>query len=106
MQFSYNLARNIQESDRNTYDLSTFIDGETDDIHPGHLPAGYETGYIDSLSNRSDSRTLAHELALRMHYSDDIIYWDRQTGEGRDIHHHPYFRVHCLPPAPQKEKTG
>lgn len=78
LQLSYNLARNTQESDRNTYDLSAFIDGETDDIHPGHLPAGYETGYIDSLSNRSDSRTLAHELALRMHYSDDR--WDVNTG--------------------------
>lgn len=78
MQLSYNLSNNNQKSDHNTYDLSSFIDGEIDDMEPGHLPAGYETGYIDSLSNRSDSRTLTHELALRMNYSNEI--WDINTG--------------------------
>lgn len=78
MQFSYNLGYNIQERDRNTYDIASFIDEETDEVQPGQLPDGYETGYIDSLSNRSDSRTLAHDLALRMRYSDDM--WDVNTG--------------------------
>lgn len=77
VQFSYNLAQNIQESDRNTYDLSPFID-ETDYIQPGHLPPGYEAGYIDSLSNRSERRTLSHEASLRMQYSDD--FWDVNAG--------------------------
>lgn len=78
VQLSYNLVRNIQESDRNTYDLSGFIDDEADNIQRGKLPPGYESDYIDSLSNRSNSRTLAHELALRMHYSNER--WDLNTG--------------------------
>lgn len=36
----------------------------------GYLPDGYESGYTDSLSNRSYSRTLSHEIALRMNYND------------------------------------
>lgn len=78
VQFSYNLVYSIQKSDRDTYDLSTFIDGKTDGINPKQLPEGYENGYIDSLSNRSDSRTIAHDFALRMNFSNDS--WDVNAG--------------------------
>lgn len=74
MQVAYNLSSNKQRSDRNTYDLSPFLDEETESIQPDHLPPGYESGYIDSLSNRSSSHTLTHELSLRADYSSEV--WD------------------------------
>lgn len=67
VQLSYNLNYQIQRSDRSTYDLSAFTDGVDDT-----LPDGYESGYTDSLSNRSFSRTLGHEAVLRLTYSDKI----------------------------------
>lgn len=35
------------------------------------LPPDYETGYVDSLSNRSHSRTNGHDLNVGFNYSDD-----------------------------------
>ena len=37
----------------------------------GELPPDYETGYVDSLSNRSHSRTNGHDLNVGFNYSDD-----------------------------------
>lgn len=76
LQLSYNLNYTKQQDDANTYDLSGFME-ETTEL-PGYLPPGYETGYTDSLSNRSRSRTLAHAITLRMNYSTTV--WNIITG--------------------------
>ena len=76
LQLSYNLNYTKQNSDRNSYDLSRLTEEGSKSI--GFLPDGYETGYTDSLSNRSHSRTLSHEVAVRMNYNDKT--WDINTG--------------------------
>lgn len=69
-QLSYGINYSNQDNQRNTYDLSRFME-ETDE-HLGFLPPDYQTGYTDSLSNRSHSHTLGHEIALRMNYASPI----------------------------------
>lgn len=76
MQLSYNLNYSKQQSDRNTYNLSGLTDETTDP--PGYLPPQYETGYTDSLSNRSHSRTLGHEVSFHINYSTRV--WNIVTG--------------------------
>ena len=66
-QISYNLNYSKQKNDRNTYDLSGFM--EETAVQPGYLPEGYEASYIDSLSNRSHSSTLQHGINLHFNYS-------------------------------------
>lgn len=68
-QLSYRYSMSRQNSDRSTYDLAPFGNG-TDAGVPGDLPDGYERGYVDSLSNHSQSRTNAHEFALNLNYAD------------------------------------
>lgn len=63
---SYNFNYSKQQSDHNTFDLSPF----EADTPPGLLPDGYQDHYIDSLSNRSSSSTLAHRINLFLNYSD------------------------------------
>lgn len=75
-QISYNLNYSKQKNDRNTYDLSGFM--EETAVQPGYLPEGYETSYIDSLSNRSHSSTLQHGINLHFNYSDTI--WNINAG--------------------------
>lgn len=75
-QISYNLNYSKQKNDRNTYDLSGFI--EETAVQPGYLPEGYEASYIDSLSNRSHSSTLQHGINLHFNYSDTI--WNINAG--------------------------
>ena len=75
LQLSYSLNYTKQSSDRNSYDLSPFMNG---DEGIGYLPNDYESGYTDSLSNRSHSRTLGHEAALRMNYNDKT--WNINAG--------------------------
>lgn len=76
MQLSYNLNYSKQQSDRNTYNLSGLTDETTDP--PGYLPPQYETGYTDSLSNRSHSHTLGHEVSFHINYSTRV--WNIVTG--------------------------
>ena len=76
MQLSYNLNYSKQQSDRNTYNLSGLTDETTDP--PGYLPPQYETGYTDSLSNRSHSHTLGHEVSFHINYSTPV--WNIVTG--------------------------
>ena len=54
LQLSYNLNYTKQNSDRNNYDLSRLTEEGSKSI--SFLPDGYETGYTDSLSNRSHLR--------------------------------------------------
>lgn len=51
---------------------------EEAEVQPGYLPEGYETSYIDSLSNRSHSSTLQHGINLFFNYSDTT--WNVNAG--------------------------
>lgn len=75
-QLSYNFSYNKQQDDRNTYDLSALMEETAE--QPGFLPPGYETHYIDSLSNRSHSSTLQHAVNIYLNYSDTI--WNINFG--------------------------
>lgn len=77
MQLSYKFQINRQYSDHKTYDLSPFFGGD-EDIPIGSLPDDYETGYTDSLSNRSVSRSIVHNMAFTLSYT--YKQWDIRTG--------------------------
>lgn len=77
MQLSYKFQINRQYSDHKTYDLSPFF-GSDEDIPIGSLPDDYETGYTDSLSNRSASRSIVHNMAFTLSYT--YKQWDIRTG--------------------------
>lgn len=77
MQLSYKFQINRQYSDHKTYDLSPFFGGD-EDIPIGSLPDDYETGYTDSLSNRSASRNIVHNMAFTLSYT--YKQWDIRTG--------------------------
>lgn len=64
---AYNWSTRYERDNRDTYELSSLINPETF----GELPSGYETGYVDSLSNRSHSRSNGHDLNVGVNYSDD-----------------------------------
>lgn len=78
MQLSYKFRSDRQYSDRNTYDLSPFFGEDDGDRPAGYLPDNYETGYTDSLSNRSASRSISHDMALTLNYTHKE--WDIRTG--------------------------
>lgn len=75
-QLSYNFNYSKQQDDRNTYDLSGFMEETEEKV--GFLPPGYEAHYIDSLSNRSHSTTLQHAIDFYLNYSDTI--WNVNLG--------------------------
>ncbi|ADV43827.1 hypothetical protein Bache_1849 [Bacteroides helcogenes P 36-108] len=77
LQLSYNLNYTYMRNDRSTYDLSPFAT-KGEEKPSGNLPAGYETGYTDSLSNHSHSSTVGHEMALRLNYSSKA--WNINAG--------------------------
>lgn len=65
---AYNWSTQYERDNRSTYELSSLA-------HPdafGELPSGYEAGYVDSLSNRSHSRSNGHDLNIGFNYSDDV----------------------------------
>lgn len=64
---AYNWSTRYERDNRETYELSSLINPDTF----GQLPSGYETGYVDSLSNRSHSRSNGHDLNVGVNYSDD-----------------------------------
>lgn len=74
LQFSYEFSSNREKLDGNTYDLSAF---SMEEMPVGTLPQGYEAGHIDSLGNRSNSRTTGHQLSLQFTYNGEI--WGVQT---------------------------
>lgn len=78
MQLSYKFRYDRLYSDRNTYDLSPFFGKNDVDRLAGYLPDNYETGYTDSLSNRSASRSISHDMALTLNYAHKE--WDIRTG--------------------------
>lgn len=64
---AYNWNTRYERDCRSTYELSSLAHS---DIF-GELPSGYEAGYVDSLSNRSHSRSNGHDLNVGFNYSDD-----------------------------------
>lgn len=71
LQLSYNFNYSRERNNRNTYDLSSLVEENT---AIGFLPDNYEAGYTDSLSNKSNSHTLGHDITMRMNYSTER--WD------------------------------
>lgn len=78
MQLSYKFQSDRQYSNRDTYDLSPFFGEDDGDRPAGYLPDNYETGYTDSLSNRSASRSISHTMGLTLNYADKE--WDIRAG--------------------------
>lgn len=78
MQLSYKFQSDRQYSNRDTYDLSPFFGEDDGDRSAGYLPDNYETGYTDSLSNRSASRSISHTMGLTLNYADKE--WDIRAG--------------------------
>lgn len=66
LQASYNWDTQYEQDNRDTYELSSLT---TPDSF-GMLPPGYQAGYVDSLSNRSHSRSNGHALNLSVNYAD------------------------------------
>lgn len=67
---SYRFKRTHEDYTRDTYDLSPFFDRDGSGA-AAVLPPGYESAYIDSLSNHSFSRIYAHELKAAFVYSSE-----------------------------------
>lgn len=66
LQASYNWDSQYERDNRDTYELSSLTDPDSF----GMLPPGYQAGYVDSLSNRSHSRSNGHALNLSVNYAD------------------------------------
>lgn len=64
---AYNWNTHYERDNRDTYELSSLAKSDVF----GELPPDYEKGYVDSLSNRSHSRTNGHDLNVGFNYSDD-----------------------------------
>ena len=75
LQFAYAFKYEQETSNQDTYDLS-FLP-ETGQPAIGNLPQGYESGHIDSLSNRSESNTASHRFTLTYNYQGKV--WSIQT---------------------------
>ncbi|WP_300506187.1 outer membrane beta-barrel protein [uncultured Duncaniella sp.] len=67
LELAYRYRQTREKYSRNTFDLSPFFDRD-EDRRPGQLPEGYESAYIDSLSNHSFSRVEKHEAEVRLMY--------------------------------------
>ena len=76
LQLSYTLSKSNQQNDRNTYDLSGFTGNVPTET--GFLPPDYETGYLDSLSNKSHNDIRGHEVALFLSHSTEK--WEVESG--------------------------
>ena len=66
-----------ERDNRDTYELSSLAKSDVF----GELPPDYETGYVDSLSNRSHSRTNGHDLNVGFNYSDDTWMVNASLGD-------------------------
>ncbi|WP_308745368.1 outer membrane beta-barrel protein [uncultured Bacteroides sp.] len=73
---AYNWSTRYERDNRSTYDLASL----THSAGFGELPSGYETGYVDSLSNRSHSRSNGHDLNVGFNYSDDVWMFNASLG--------------------------
>lgn len=67
-ELSYEYTLNRSDYSRETYDLSPFFDRDSE-RNPGELPPDYETAFVDSLSNRTLSRTHSNNIGLRLDYN-------------------------------------
>lgn len=73
LQLSYGIGIEREKGAQNAYDLSSIEDYTYD----RELPSDYETLFIDSLSNHSESRKLKHLLAIQFHYQGTV--WGVRT---------------------------
>lgn len=73
---AYNWSSRYEQNNRDTYELSSLMNRDVF----GELPSGYETGYVDSLSNRSHSRSNGHDLNIGVNYSDDTWMFNASLG--------------------------
>ncbi len=73
---AYNWNTQYERDNRDTYELSSMTNRDSF----GDLPAGYEAGYVDSLSNRSHSRSNGHDLNVGFNYSDDTWMFNASLG--------------------------
>ncbi len=73
---AYNLNTHYERDSRDTYELSSLVNSDLF----GQLPPNYETGYVDSLNNRSYSRTDRHGLNIGFNYSDDTWMFNASLG--------------------------
>ena len=67
LDFKYGINSSHSRRYTNTYDLTPFFSPEVESP-ASWLPEGYDSGYTDSLSNRSNSNTLTHNLQLSFNY--------------------------------------
>lgn len=74
LQLSYSFNQNKEKNRQYTYDLSAFADSK---FAFGMLPDNYRAGYVDSLSNHSESTATGHQLSLTYNYKADV--WNIQT---------------------------
>lgn len=74
IQVSYSFKHDREKSRQDTYDLPPF---PTDTFSIGQLPDNYQTGHVDSLSNRSESTTTGHQISLVYNYKGKI--WNIQA---------------------------
>lgn len=75
LQLAYAFRNEHETNFQDTYNLSSFPQ-EGQQVF-GHLPQGYETGHIDSLSNRSESNTASHRFTVTYSFQGKI--WSIQT---------------------------
>lgn len=66
LKYSYEFSR--QSSNRNTFDLSPFSDGNDQSMF-SVLPDGYQEHYVDSLSNRSLRKNSTNSIGLNMSFN-------------------------------------
>lgn len=70
---SYAFKYAKERRSRSAYDLSAFHDGAAD-MNIGFLPEGYQSAYIDSLSNFNRSRSIGHAIMAQLSYNPENWY--------------------------------
>lgn len=67
LHLSYSIENSNQKNNRNTFDLSPFSTGDNQSLF-FTLPEGYETQFVDSLSNRSMKRNNTNSVGIKLDY--------------------------------------
>lgn len=71
LKYNYEFSR--QNSNRNTFDLSPFSDGDDQSMF-FVLPEGYKEHYVDSLSNRSLRKNGTNSIGINMNFSSSGLF--------------------------------
>lgn len=91
LQLAYGIDLQKEKYEQNTYDLTSF---NTENHITTSLPNNYKEGIIDSLTNKSHSRSILHNIEMQYNFNKDNWFFqtslqikpnkreiDRQTGE-------------------------